>query len=123
MKRLFLVIFVLASVSTFGYGQTINGTPIEDLPCDYLDIIQTQSTHGTIRKSTITFDFGQNVPILKKKEAIALLDANNKPITFESIMGALNFMSENGFELVTAYTVTHAKRDIEYHYLLRKKKQ
>ena len=51
-----------------------------------------------------------------------VVDENNQTRTFGSMVGALNFMSEQGYEFVSAYPVySAATKQTVYHYLLRKK--
>jgi uncharacterized protein (TIGR02145 family) len=48
-------------------------------------------------------------------------DEYGKPVAFNSMIDALNFMTKNGFEFVTAYAVTMFRQNV-YHYLMRNRK-
>jgi hypothetical protein len=45
---------------------------------------------------------------------------DGKPIVFNSMVDALNYMGARGWEFVQAYTVTVGQQNV-YHWLLRKK--
>jgi hypothetical protein len=51
-----------------------------------------------------------------------LKDELGKALDFNSMIDALNFMAQNGFEFVNAYTITVANQNV-YHYILKKKKE
>jgi hypothetical protein len=121
MKKTFILwsfLFLFGGLQT-AFSQTINGTPIKDLDVDYVQIVGTSKPFS--RKITIQIDFGQHVKFFATTKETRLLDENGKPLIFNSMIDALNFMSKNGYEFVQAYVITVGNSNI-YHYLLRKKK-
>ena len=68
-------------------------------------------------------DFGQSTKLFgNNKKQFSILDKENKKVVFNSMIDALNFISKNGYEFVTAYTVTLGNQNV-YHYLMNKKKE
>ena len=68
------------------------------------------------KKMIIEVDYGQQ---LSDKDQV-ITSADGKPHHFESMVDALNFMYENGWEFLNAYEIKSADGDI-YHFLLKKK--
>lgn len=56
-------------------------------------------------KVTITIDYGQFVKWGSAK-GTKVRDANGKMTTFNSVMGAVNYMENNGWQYLDAYTVS-----------------
>jgi hypothetical protein len=68
----------------------------------------------------VNIDFGQVDKMFSAKDT-QIKDENGRMTTFNSMIDALNFMSENGYEFVNAYAITISNQNV-YHYMLRKKK-
>ncbi len=73
-------------------------------------------------KLTIQIDFGQRTKFFSAGTETILKDEQGKALDFNSMIDALNFMTENGFEFVIAYTITVRNQSV-YHYILRRKKE
>jgi hypothetical protein len=113
-----ITIFALLFFSV-SFSQTINGLPIKDLDVEYLRIVGTSKMLST--KLTITIDIGQRTKFFSSNSDETLLkDENGKPIIFNSMIDALNFMSSNGYDFVTSNAITLGSQNV-YHYLLRKR--
>lgn len=119
IKILFLSLLLLACCALPAYAQTINDVPLKDADIDYVEIVGMNKAFSS--KLIVIIDFGQENKVFKPNKESVLKDETGKPISFNSMVDALNFMSKNGFEFVTAYTVTVSNQNV-YHYLLRKKK-
>ncbi len=61
----------------------------------------------------IAVDFGEEKKIIR--------DESGKMQSFKSMIDALNYMSENGWDFVQAYSVVVGAQPPVNHYLLRKK--
>lgn len=61
----------------------------------------------------VSVDFGTTV---RQK----LKDTEGKVIKFNSMIDAMNYMSEDGWEFHQAYVVTHGSQNV-YHWLMRRK--
>jgi hypothetical protein len=107
MKK--LVLFLIAVfISISMYSQT-------NPKFVYSEIIGTARFMST--KVTIEISFGQRVRALADNR---LKDPQTgKPIVFNSMIDALNFMGKQGWEFAQAYIVTESNQNI-YHYLLKK---
>lgn len=70
---------------------------------------------------TIAIDIGQKTKFFSSNtDATLLKDENGEGLIFNSMIDALNFMSANGYDFVTANIVTIGAQNV-YHYLMRKK--
>ncbi len=103
-----------------GGGQvTINGIPIKDIDVEYAQIVGFSRLLSS--KISVRLDFGQERTLFGSRRATQLIDENGNPINFTSMIDALNFMHQQGYEFVQAYAETINDEHVT-HYLLRKKK-
>lgn len=116
MKNLiFLAIFIFTVNLTF--SQTVNDVPLSEIPGKYVQILGTGKMFST--KLNIQLDFGQKDNMWSSKEHI-LKDKDGNKLEFNSMVDALNFMHENGFQFETAYTLTDNNGKSIYHFLLKR---
>jgi hypothetical protein len=118
MRKLTIIILMLLSVNTF--AQTINGMDIGDLKneSEYIQILGTSKLLSS--KVTITIDFGQRNKLFSGKDDGRIVDKNGKSIVLNSMIDAINFMSENGYVFVNAYAITIGNQNV-YHYMMKRK--
>lgn len=69
-------------------------------------------------KLIVSVDFGDKVKYSKGKGSAVLKDG--KQMEFYSMVTALNFFYNNGWDFVDTYTLTVNKQSV-YHFLLRRK--
>lgn len=119
MKKLLLSAIILVNSLTIK-AQTVNDIPLTDIDVEYVQIVGTSKLLST--KLTIQIDFGQRTKLLSSGKETIVKDADGKALDFNSMIDALNFMSKNGYEFVTAYAIAIGNQNV-YHYLLRSKKQ
>ena len=82
-----LISFIAINLVSFSLlAQTVNDVPIKDIDVEYVQIVGAAKF----------FKMGNTV----------VKDEYGKPVEFNSMIDALNFMTKNGFEFVTAYTIT-----------------
>ncbi len=67
-------------------------------------------------KVNVDIDFGQAVSFWAPDRRYK--DENGKPVTFNSMVDAMNFMGSLGWEFVQAYVVTVSNQNV-YHWLLK----
>lgn len=79
----------------------------------YSEIVGTRKFASS--KVSVEVDLGQ----VKRANDKFLVDENGKRVIFNSMIDALNFMSEQGWEFEQAYIVTQDQQNI-YHYVLSK---
>jgi hypothetical protein len=118
MKKIILsCLLVLTSITL--KAQTVNDTPIKDIDVDYVLIVGTAQLFST--KVTVQIDFGQRTKFFSFGKEMIIKDEEGKPLDFNSMIDALNFMSKNGFEFVNSYIVIVNNQNV-YNYLLKNKK-
>ncbi len=118
MKYLFFIVIFLGMGLSNSFSQTVNDIPLMDIDVEYVRIVGTAKLLST--KVNIEIDFGQHNKIFSSKDT-QLRDENGKLQIFNSMVDALNFMGQNGYEFVSAYAITIANQNV-YHYLMKKKK-
>lgn len=67
-------------------------------------------------KVNVDIDFGQSVSFWVPDRRYK--DENGKPVNFNSMVDAMNFMGTLGWEFVQAYVVTESNQNV-YHWLLK----
>lgn len=114
MKKLLFISMLLFSISSFAQDPW-NPTRV------YCEIVGTGNLTGT--KVKIEIDFGQAKHFWTGSTDKFLVDKSGKEITFNSMVDALNYMSQFGWRFEQAYVVTEnssmSKQNV-YHYLLSK---
>jgi len=116
----FILFISLLILSFSAKSQFVNGVHLNDMDVNYIEIVGTSKLLSS--KVTIQLEFGQRVRFFRGKEA-SLVDSTGNEIVLNSMIDALNYLSEYNFEFVTAYAVTMGNNQNVYHYLLRKKKK
>ncbi|KIC91330.1 hypothetical protein [Flavihumibacter sp. ZG627] len=119
MRKVILSLF-LAFCGLILKAQTVNDIPITEIDVEYVQIVGTSKLMST--KLTIQIDFGQRTKFFSNGKETIVKDENGKATDFNSMIDALNFMSQNGFEFVNAYAITVGNQNV-YHYLLRNRKK
>ena len=74
---------------------------------------------GLGSKCTVEVDFGEGQSVWRGGVDNTLVDEKGKPIKFNSMIDALNFMTRYGWEFVNAYVITVGNQHV-YHWLLKK---
>lgn len=108
MKNL-LLFFILFVTSTLIFAQ-------ESIKYDYCEIVGTSRLLST--KVTVEIDFGQKTKFFSDKR---YKDESGKPVVFNSMIDAMNFMGNQGWDFAQAYAVTVGNSTMVYHYVLKKK--
>ncbi|QLE00709.1 hypothetical protein HX109_03705 [Galbibacter sp. BG1] len=108
----FLLFVFLFTVSIYSsYAQTVNGVPIHEINEEYVQIVGTSKFMSS--KVTIEIDFGQRTKLLGSYKETTIVDENEKRVDFNSMVDALNFMTEHG------YTFAVSNQNV-YHFLMKK---
>jgi len=117
MKKLIIIcILILATMNIFSQGQD-EFQQDESVPkfvyCEIVGVARFLNPN----KVTVQLDFGEE---MKAWTDNRIRDPKTgKPIVFNSMVDALNYMGERGWEFVQAYAVTTSNQNV-YHYLLKK---
>jgi len=116
MKKL-LFVLAFAFIGQQVFSQTVNDVPIKDIDVSYVQIVGTSKLMSS--KLNIQIDFGQETSIWSSGAKTVVKNENGKRMDFNSMIDALNFMNDNGYEFESAYTLTIGNQNI-YHFLLKK---
>lgn len=116
MKQ-FIALASFILIGNLMFSQTVNDVPIGEIPGKYVQIVGTGKMFSS--KLSIQLDFGQKDNMWSSKEHI-LKDKDGSKLEFNSMVDALNFMNENGYQFETAYTLTDNNGKSIYHFLLRR---
>jgi hypothetical protein len=120
MKRIIVLVglaFSLAIGTT--EAQTINDIPIKDIDVQYVEL--TNVSRLLRAKQTIDINFGRQIALLPGRKVNIIRDAEGKLVEFDEMIDALNFMAENGFELISTNVATYSSGHNKFQYILRKK--
>lgn len=119
MKRV-TVILAAILMTVAAQAQTINGKSVSDLTEEYVMI------HGTGKlfsnKVMISIDYGQEIKAFGKNK-MTILDKNGKALALNSMVDAVNFMHDCGYEYIDAYVITTGTgmyASNVYHYTFKK---
>ena len=116
MRKLFLLLILVCGSMN---AQTVNGVLLKDIDVEYIEVVGAAKLMSA--KLNVSIDFGQSTKFFSAGTETKLNDSNGQAVVFNSMIDALNFMSNNGYEFTTAYIVTLGTQNV-YHYLLRKRK-
>jgi|TARA_R110000868_G_scaffold84_10_gene900 hypothetical protein len=118
MKKIILSLSILMTTIFTSFGQaTVNGSPINGLDVDYVQIVGRSNLMGT--KVTVDLEFGQQNKLFSNEDT-KILDSDGSTLKLNSMVDALNFMSDNGYDFVAAYAITIGNQNV-YHFLMKKK--
>ncbi len=111
MRKFFLLLVFIAITGLSAAQET------QEVYCE----IVGRSTFSFTGKIKIEIDFGQENRMFKGFNTDILKDpVSGKPIRFNSMIDALNFMAQDGWTFVNAYNMTDSNNNIEYHYIMKK---
>lgn len=82
---------------------------------EYCMVVATSNLLGT--KVSISVDKGQEVKLFRNTGAVK--DDEGKLKKFNRVVDALNYMNEDGWEFVDAYSVTVGQQNV-YHYMMKR---
>ncbi|MBL7830145.1 MAG: hypothetical protein JNK41_03895, partial [Saprospiraceae bacterium] len=102
------------------HAQSINDIPLAEINVEYIQIVGTSKLFSN--KLTIQIDFGQENKFWTGQGDNRIKDVNGKVINFNTMIDALNFLSENGYEFINAYAIATPNQNV-YHYILKRQKK
>ena len=88
----------------------------ETVKYDYCEIVGTSKLLSN--KVTVQIDFGEATKFFADNR---YKDESGKPVTFNGMIDAMNYMGAQGWEFVQAYAVTNNNNPAVYHYVLKRK--
>lgn len=118
IKKLTLLAGVLLWANIVSFAQTEQAkSNLNASKFIYCDMVGTHKFLSS--KVTITLDLGEARNIWKDNRIKD--EVTGKVQSFNSMIDALNYLGEQGWEFVQAYVVTFGQQNV-YHWLLKKKK-
>ena len=102
------------------FSQTINGIPLKEVDVEFVQIVGTAKLLST--QLNIQIDFGQRTKLFTANKETILRDEQGNPLVLNSMVDALNFMSQNGYDFLNAYALTMGSQNV-YHFLLKRRKE
>lgn len=106
-----ILLLILMLVSVLGLNAQNSSETV------YCDIVGTEILFSN--KITVDIDFGQKSSFWTDYKEKRLVDEKGKPIKFNSMIDALNFMAKLGWEFQQAYVVTANDQNV-CHWLMKK---
>ena len=103
----------------FSYSQTVNGFALNEIPADYIEVVLSQKGLKLFQYD-VYVDYGQISKMSEQKNGW-ILGEDGKKIGLNGKMGAINLLSQNGWEYVNAILVTSGSSNV-YRYIMRKNK-
>lgn len=110
MKKLLIIIVLALAIPLYGQDTTHIKSNDSFLYAELKGFVRPFSD-----KVNVTIDFGQNTTFFEDKR---LRDESGKVITFNSMVDAMNWMGEQGWEFVQAYVVS-SKDENTFHWVLK----
>lgn len=110
MKKLTIVLLLVC----FAFSVKAQQDSVKYIYCEIVGTSKFLST-----KVTVVIDFGQATNFFldtKYKDP-----TTGKPMVFNSMIDALNFMGKSGWEFTQAYIIGDAQNGYVYHFLLKNK--
>ncbi|NBO60598.1 MAG: hypothetical protein EBU82_06465 [Flavobacteriia bacterium] len=117
MKKM-LAVLVFGLMSFGARAQVVvDGTNINDLDIKYVELVG-QAKLLSLTKIKVFVDYGQDFSW--KQQTIKNTEGKNA--AFNSMIDALNFMDQNGWEYVSNYLINN-NGELTYKFLLHKKEK
>lgn len=120
MKQIITIAALLLITFSNAQSITVNDQPIEDIDVEFVEIVGIGKLFSN--KVTIQIDFGQNTKFFSARKETMVKDKEGKQVVFNSMVDALNFMSDQGFEFVQAYAYSMGNQNV-FHYLMKNSKR
>lgn len=113
--KLFAAIFIFSFTAQVAFSQNIE-VDSNAIVWTYCELVGTHKFMST--KVTVEVDYGQEVKPWSFQDDRIVDPTTGKPKSFNSMVDAMNFMGESGWEFVQAYVVTAGNQNV-YHWLLK----
>lgn len=121
MKKIIAIAICLCGFTVFSaHSQTVNDVPLNEIDVEYIQIVGTSKFLSS--KVIVQIDFGQRTKLFSTGKATVLKDDQGKTLDFNSMVDALNFLADHGFEFINAYAYALNNQSV-YHYLMKKKRE
>jgi hypothetical protein len=112
-----LLTFTILNFSTVVFGQEASDSSYSASKFVYCELVGTQKLLST--KVTVSVDYGEERSFFQDTRMRD--EQSGKVQAFNSMVDALNYMGNNGWEFVQAYIVTMGQQNV-YHWMLKRQK-
>ncbi|CAM3501976.1 hypothetical protein ELOC111193_08375 [Elizabethkingia occulta] len=114
-KIIFIILIVLTSLAN---AQTVDDIKISDLKSEYIAVrFSPRLISSNIQ---IEINYGQSSDWLSSYKSSPVLDENKKKKNFNSIVSAINFLSDQGYMLITSTTEVYNQQSTNYFFFRKK---
>ena len=122
MKKLFLLVLLISSLH-FMSAQDVSVSEVapteKNVPeLTYCELVGTAKIFSS--KINVVIDYGQEQEFFQFIKDKIVDEKTGKPKVFNSMIDALNFMGEKGWEFVQAYIIRDNNTSV-FHWLLKRK--
>lgn len=100
MKKLFIIALLL--ISTYSFGQSVNGIALKDLDAKYIRVNVERKLLRPFQVQ-IYLDYGQISKIKDLKKGFVFGD-DGKQYSFNGVMGVVNLLNEYGYYVEHVYS-------------------
>ena len=118
MRKTSLIILLLLIAGVSSMAQSIGGMKVSDIDVKYVEIVGTANLMGT--KVKVSIDFGQKKKFTWNEKDVVVVNADGTKMKLDSMVDALNWFDEFGYEYVNSYAITHGNQNV-YHFLLKRR--
>lgn len=120
MRKILTVVLILITWGSFSLNaQTVDGVSLSETHAAYLQILIQSKVFS--KKVTVEVDFGQDTSNARVNGS-QVSDLRGKVIEFNSVVDALNFFDQLGYEFIESNR-SHSERIEVNQYLLRRKRE
>ncbi|MCL1672706.1 hypothetical protein [Elizabethkingia ursingii] len=116
MKK--IIFIVLIALTSLANAQTVDDIKISDLKSEYIAVrFSPRLISSNIQ---IEINYGQSSDWLSSYKSSPVLDENKKKKNFNSIVSAINFLSDQGYMLITSTTEVYNQQSTNYFFFRKK---
>lgn len=116
MKK--VIFIILVALTSLVNAQTVDDIKISDLKSEYIAVrFSPRLISSNIQ---IEINYGQSSDWLSSYKSSPVLDENKKKKNFNSIVSAINFLSDQGYTLITSTTEVYNQQSTNYFFFRKK---
>ncbi len=118
MKTTLLLVASMMLLSTATNAQMVSNIPLKNLDAEY---IKLHSGYRSGKKMVVHLDFGQVNEVFNQKDRL-LTNDEGEALEFNSMIHALNYLSQQGYDLFNIYSAG-TDGNMEPFYIMKRKEQ
>lgn len=118
MKTTLTILTLFLLLSSTAKSQMVSSIPLSEIDAEY---IKLSAGYRPGKKIVVHLDFGQVDQVFNMKDRL-ITNADGDPLEFNSMMHALNYVSQQGYELFNIYSAG-TDGDMAPFYIMKRKEQ